>query len=401
MLTFENLLQNSQFIKFLASMHYENSFLDLEPWQQREVISFFNTKELASDSTHKLIVDNVLNNIEYTWSDLSIINEAIIQRELRLVGYEIMCYGLNTFPNSVADIAPIIKKVEISPQKTPAVKLNYINKIVTTIVDYQYLIMTIFLIAMLSTGHLNIISGFVVAYVVAAILTFFIHEYAQHNSRCSYSTQVILIKTWLNWLVHILAYLYLPSLQKSTASSDIRVHIVHHKVWKTNVDGIMGSIKENWIKHLCNPPLHAANAADKNSMELINNIDISLYKSKWLFNDFLVDNRIYILSIIHLMIIMLFGITAYVSYFIFPVWYCIIIVSATSDFFFHSPKRNPPKDGPWWTVPIWFNLTYHISHHAEPNILFFGKGWVKYINLQYWIFLLGYKTNETTSNRIN
>jgi hypothetical protein len=396
MLTFENLLRNSQFINFLASMPYENSFLDLEVWQQREVISFFNNEELASTSAHNLIVNNILNNIEYTWSNLSIIDEAIIQRQLRLAGYEIICYGLNTFPNSVADIDLILKKVEISPHETPAVKLNYINKLVTTVVDYQYLIMTIFLIAMLYIGYLSIISGFVIAYVVTAILSFFMHEYAQHNSRCSQSAETILIRSWFNWLVHILAYLYHPSLPRSTAPYDIRSHIVHHKVWKTDVDGIMGSIKENWFKHLCNPPLHAAK---KNSMELINNIGISLYKSKWKFNDFLVDNRIYILSIIHLMIILLFGFTAYISYFIFPIWYFVIIVSATSDFFFHSPNRKIPKDGPWWTVPIWFNLTYHISHHAKPNILYFGKGWVKYINLQYWIFLLAYTTNRTNSKK--
>lgn len=397
MLTFEKLLQNSQFIEFSTSIYNERSFLDLEPWEQREVISFFTSEELASTPTHELIVYNILNNIKYIWNNLSVIDEAIIQRELRLAGYEIICHDLNIFPNSVADIAVIIKKVEIVPQEISVVKTNYIHKIITTIVDYQYLIMTIFLVAMLYTGHFNIISGFVVAYVITAILSFFMHEYAQHNSRCRQSTQTILIKYWFNWPVHILAYLYLPSLSRSTTPMDIVSHILHHKVWKTDVDGIMGSIKENWFKHLCNPPLHAAN---KNSMELMNNIDISLYKSKWLFNDFLVDNRIYILSIIHLMVILLFGVTAYVSYLIFPVWYFIIIVSATSDFFFHSPKRNPPRDGPWWTVPIWFNLSYHISHHAEPSVLFFGNGWIKYINLQYWIFLLAYTTNETNSKRI-
>ena len=396
MLTFENLLQNSQFIEFSTSIYNERSFLDLESWEQREVISFFTSEELATTPAHELIVYNISNNIEYTWNNLSVIDEAIIQRELRLIGYEIICHGLNTFPTSVANIELIIEKVEIVPQAAPIVKTNYIHKITTTIVDYQYLIMTIFLIAMLYAGQLNIISGFVVAYIITAILSFFIHEYAQHNSRCRGSTRTLLIRPWFNWLVHILAYLYNPSLLKSTTPSDVTSHILHHKVWDTEVDGIMGSIKENWFKHLCNPPLHASN---KNSMELMNNIDISLYKSKWLFNDFLVDNRIYILSIIHLMVILLFGVTAYVSYLIFPVWYFIIVVSATSDFYFHSPKRNPPKDGPWWTVPIWFNLSYHISHHAEPSILFFGKGWIKYINLQYWIFLLAYTTDRTQSLR--
>jgi hypothetical protein len=398
MLTFKNLLQNSQFIKFLASMQHEHSFLDLEPWQQREVISFHNSKELASTPTHNIIVKNILNNIKYTWSNLSIVDEAIIQRELRLAGYEITCYGLNTFPNSVADITLIIKKVEIIPQENPAVKLNYINKIVTAIVDYQYLIMAILLITMLYTGHLSIISGFVVAYIVTAILSFFMHEYAQHNSQYSQSAGTILIKSWFNWPAHILAYLYLPTLPNPTSPYEITAHVLHHRVWKTDVDGIMGSLKENWFKHLCNPVLHASN---KNSIELLNEIDLSFYKSKWMFNNFLVANRIYILPIIHLIFILMFGVTAYASYLVFPIWYFVIIVGATSDLFFHSPYQNrtKPKDAPWWTVPIWFNLTYHISHHEKPNILFFGNGWVKYINLQYWIFLLAYTTNRTNSKK--
>lgn len=394
MLTFEKLLQNSQFLEFSLSIYYNRPFVELEQWEQREVISFFDRAELAITSDLKLIVYNISNNIEYTWSNLSIIEEAIVQRELRLAGYEIICHGLNIFPTSTASMAVNIRKLAIIP-----VEVNNNHKIATILSDYQYLIISIFLIMMLYIGYINIVGGLIVGYIITAILSFFMHEYAQHNSRYQDSKYIITIKPLFNWIIHIIAYIYMPSLTPANNTGDIRSHILHHKMWKSDIDGIMGSIKENWFKHLGNP----ARSADKHdSAELLDTINMSTYKSKWLFNNFLISNRIYILSIIHLIIIVLFGFTAYVSYFVFPTWYFVIVVGATTDFFFHSPYQNrtPPKDGPWWTVPIWFNLTYHISHHAKPNILFFGEGWIKYINLQYWIFLLAYTTDETNSNKI-
>ena len=387
MLTFETLLLDPEFLKFSLSIYYNRPFLELEQWEKREVISLYNTK-LGITPEIQVIIYNIVHKIEYNWSELSIIEEAIVQRELRFAGYEINCHGLNIFPTSVTKLETLLT-LHTFPL-APTTKTN----ITELLVDYQYLIITIFLLIMLCMGYINIISGVIVGYIIVAILSFFMHEYAQHNSRCRQSNQPIIIRPIFNWVVHILAYLYMPGLPTPNNTNNIKSHILHHKIWRTEVDGIMRSMKENWFKHLWNPTV----SADKHdSVELLATINMTTYKSKWLFNNFLICNRIYILSIIHILIILLFGVTTYVSYFIFPTWYFVIIVGDTTDFFFHSPYQNrtPPKDGPWWTVPIWFNLTYHISHHAEPNILFFGEGWAKYINLQYWIFLLGYKTDET------
>ena len=399
MLTFENLLQQPEFLKFSLSIHYNRSFTDLEQWEQREVISLFHSELLFIKPAIKLIVDNILKNIDYTWDTLSIVDEAVIQRELRMAGYELNCYKLNILPTSVTEL----REYCVMHTTTTTTKSYQNNKLIdnvsSVLVDYQYLIITIFLIIMLYTDYINIIGGIVIGYIITAILSFFMHEYAQHDSRYGSSDLKITIKPLFNWIFHIIAYLYMPVLTQSTVTGDIRSHILHHKIWKTDNDGIMASIKDNWFKHLCNP----GRRADINeSPELLHTINMSAYKSKWLFNNFLVKNRIYILSIIHLMVILIFGMTAYLSYFIFPIWYFVIIVGATTDFYFHSTYQNrtPPKDAPWWTVPIWFTLTYHISHHAKPNVLFFGNSWIKYINLQYWIFLLAYTTDETDSNRI-
>jgi hypothetical protein len=310
---------------------------------------------------------------------------------------------MNTFPTSVTELRSYCL-IHTNTTITATTNNQYQNNklpdnIGSLLVDYQYLIITIFLIIMLYMDYINIIGGIVIGYIITAILSFFMHEYAQHDSRYGSSDLKITIKPLFNWIFHIIAYLYMPAVTQSTVTGDIRSHILHHKIWKTDNDGIMASIKDNWFKHLCNP----GRRADINeSPEMLHTINMSAYKSKWLFNEFLVKNRIYILSIIHLMVILMFGLTAYVSYFVFPTWYFVIIVGATTDFYFHSPYQNrtPPKDAPWWTVPIWFNLSYHISHHAEPNVLFFGNSWIKYINLQYWIFLLAYTTDETDSNRI-
>jgi hypothetical protein len=82
----------------------------------RRIFKFLNLTEtgdldsFVSDWTEKqqYIVDefnlldqickHTVDNTDFTWHQVNIIAEAIVQQRLRTLGYEIRCDGLNTFP---------------------------------------------------------------------------------------------------------------------------------------------------------------------------------------------------------------------------------------------------------------------------------------------------------------
>ena len=59
------------------------------------------------------IVNCVINNKDSSWHQLSIIDEATIQRQLRNNGWEIQCFNLNIFPTSTETLKPLLYKIKI------------------------------------------------------------------------------------------------------------------------------------------------------------------------------------------------------------------------------------------------------------------------------------------------
>jgi hypothetical protein len=64
-------------------------------------------QNLDSDDIYNNIINNFINNTDYKFGKLSIVDEAWIQYELRNIGVEIQCNNLNVFPNTVADLKKI------------------------------------------------------------------------------------------------------------------------------------------------------------------------------------------------------------------------------------------------------------------------------------------------------
>ena len=57
------------------------------------------------------IVDAVVKNYDYSWNDLNIIQESIIQKKLRDNGVEIECWNLNTLPKNTNDLKAVLKQL--------------------------------------------------------------------------------------------------------------------------------------------------------------------------------------------------------------------------------------------------------------------------------------------------
>lgn len=59
----------------------------------------------------KYIVKSVINNVYLEWKPLNILSEAIIQKRLRDLGYNLKCYNLNTFPTNSHDLYALLEKL--------------------------------------------------------------------------------------------------------------------------------------------------------------------------------------------------------------------------------------------------------------------------------------------------
>jgi hypothetical protein len=210
------------------------------------------------------------------------------------------------------------------------------------------------------------------------MLALFVHEYAQHN--------IITFKhSMMRYLFLLIAYIYAPFVPPKNQKDYIADHIIHHKFWVINEDPVTAAVDENTFMFFCNT-FFMVNKKITPSMK--SSVNVSNCRATWEYPNWLVVHRFTILTICSILYILLFGITNYLSFYVLPIAYIVIIYCAGPDIFFHTSKR-PCKDLPWM-LPIWFNTAYHVSHHKDANKLYFGGKWWKYINLQYWIFLIAF-----------
>ena len=61
------------------------------------------------DTLIQNIVHSLVNDIEFNWPKLTLIDEAFLQHYLRVQGYEIKCWNLNMFPTNTNDFLPLLE----------------------------------------------------------------------------------------------------------------------------------------------------------------------------------------------------------------------------------------------------------------------------------------------------
>ena len=114
---------NPRFKKIELNMirdKFVNTFMELADWLEIEVVRSIadlellwkdwldNEPYLYKDRLIKDLTSATINDKFMEMKDLSIFDEAIIQRNLRLEGYEIECFGLNTWPVSTTELRELI-----------------------------------------------------------------------------------------------------------------------------------------------------------------------------------------------------------------------------------------------------------------------------------------------------
>lgn len=87
-----------------------------------------------------------------------------------------------------------------------------------------------------------------------------------------------------------------------------------------------------------------------------------------------------------------------VMFLLLPIeWFCVfvlyllwlnILISAVHDVFFHSDINGQDSS---WLLPLWSNAAWHIKHHENPDSLYFGPTWLKWLNLSWYYYLCLFK----------
>lgn len=75
-------------------------------YQNWNKVQYFKNK----DKEIKTVVHSIINNNEFSWDKLSIIDEAEIQRQLRNNNVELKCFDLNEFPTSAQEFQSLLIK---------------------------------------------------------------------------------------------------------------------------------------------------------------------------------------------------------------------------------------------------------------------------------------------------
>lgn len=75
----------------------------VEEWQSKQQYILQEYKTVCT------IVDCAIKKQPYTWTDLNIIAESIVQQRLRQQGFEIKCNGLNQFPTNSLDLHALLE----------------------------------------------------------------------------------------------------------------------------------------------------------------------------------------------------------------------------------------------------------------------------------------------------
>lgn len=90
----------------LTVINDDSRFSFIKEWTEKQqyIVEEFNLIDQ--------IVEKTINKENFEWIDarLCFISEAIIQRRLRVRGYEIACYKLNTFPTNSAELYTLLEK---------------------------------------------------------------------------------------------------------------------------------------------------------------------------------------------------------------------------------------------------------------------------------------------------
>lgn len=370
---------------------------DTSRWEQRDLLS--HSINLSVTKTEELlittIVTNLINKTDYSWdhTSLSLVAEAKLQRALRLRGHNLQCCDLNIFPQSIQQLLQYIDSHSLQLQIIA--NLKFAKDHIYSILLYAYfkifyfvffivtstlgIASTILILALLGWTHnINYFwYALGIGYVLSNCMTMVIHEYWVHQQLRPKNRIVGFV---FDYIGHLLV---------SDRISWVYAHSYHHIHWKSPQDiEVTTMLTNSWIYYLAGAsPVHG-NIAHASSIEARRESETNrlLPESKFL-QKYIVELTI----ITHLVLLLIFGFTAYVYFVLFQIWLFHKYIVGFNELVTHynNKTREEEADIPY-LFPICCGTAYHKSHHALSDSIILAPGKLKYLNIQYYFVKLFY-----------
>jgi hypothetical protein len=102
---FENTIYR---IKTHCNLHFKKDVAELVPSHQQNLKL---QKYTNQDRICNQIIDAVVNNQQFEWEEITLTSESWIQWQLRNLGYELQCDGLDTFPTNSVQLRELLYSV--------------------------------------------------------------------------------------------------------------------------------------------------------------------------------------------------------------------------------------------------------------------------------------------------
>jgi hypothetical protein len=162
------------------------------------------------------------------------------------------------------------------------------------------------------------------------------------------------------------------------------VHQIHHRNWKDpEADYLQWELNHNhWVRYL-----FTVNARN------------TQHSSNW-SKDLPQENTFFekyfnlIIVSIHLCLFLILGFKYYFYFVLLQVWAFDRQMALVGEILPHINKitKEDERDFPWLFL-YYGESAYHVSHHRYPLEFNLGKGWIKYLNIQYYFIKLFYNIN--------
>ena len=364
-----------EFIEWFGDSSFSNNRTvdQLARWELREALSYYYA---IMDNTSN--IDSIVNSIsqghstDWSATALSLVDEARIQTKLRQLGYEITC--IDQWPTTTDAFKQILTQVEIPKPITPSILSQVTDKLASLIFfRYNYALVSIALIFYYQDWLLLAISIWF-AHLMWGLIEFADHDYFEHR-------YVVPKNRVLQHLIDYLCYIWMPFTYVDKSAS-MRIHMYHHKYWKTDRDTFDHKINSA-ILWFTNPPIFSKPIAKVKNRLLKEYADFP-YVVKYLRE---------IEIAISIIVVALVGFKYYFFFFLFPILLRGAFQGQHDMWFLILGERDHP-----WVFPIGLNQSWHLTHHRTGmNIqktwgeVFNGPWWVKYLNPQYYFGRLFFK----------
>lgn len=342
-------------------------------WEQREILSY--SDHLSADNQEKInsIIHAFKNNSEFSWKGLTLNDEAVLQKELRLNQIGINCYGLDDFPETILELNKVTYKL---PTSDYIRHIYYKHREALTEILKQLTNPSLFNLILVLIGLWYFNSTLVIP---ALVLSLFIYNLVIIVMHEGWSHKFVTPKNKaLAFVFDLLAYMSEFTLEaiwathpKYSWSTD---HTNHHKNWKED----LAHQRSHWFTVLF---LQSYNiGTDKKKEKLSSTMELTLLDKHY---------RI-VVVLMNLVLLTVLG-PLYYFYFVFLqgwlFWRWKKFFNELSTHYGQTDWRQD-RDRPW-LFPLCANAGYHISHHLTNNLIILGGGGIKkYFSIQYWFITL-------------